>query len=100
VKATVEIPEELYRRVKAKSVLEGRPVRAVTEELFRLYVTDELTRTSLEPTAESDNLKRVGGEPVPSWFGMLRDRTGKPRRHDMEAIRSSIARGVASEREP
>ena len=29
-----EIPGELYRRVKAKSVLEGRPVRAVPVELL------------------------------------------------------------------
>ena len=29
-----EIPGELYRRVKAKSVLEGRPVRAIPVELL------------------------------------------------------------------
>lgn len=32
MKATIEIPDELYRRVKAKSALEGRPVREVALE--------------------------------------------------------------------
>lgn len=38
MKATIDIPDELYRRVKAKSALEGRPVRAVAIELFRAWV--------------------------------------------------------------
>jgi hypothetical protein len=33
-----EIPDELYRRVKAKSVLEERPVRAAIVELLRTCV--------------------------------------------------------------
>ena len=34
MKATPDIPDELYRRVKALSAIEGRPVRAVAVELF------------------------------------------------------------------
>lgn len=34
----MEIPDELYRKVKSKSALEGRPVREVAIELFRGYV--------------------------------------------------------------
>jgi hypothetical protein len=29
MKATIEVPDDLYRRVKAKSALEGRAVREV-----------------------------------------------------------------------
>ena len=45
MKATIEIPDELYRRVKAKSALEQRTVRAVTMELFQRWL-DEEPRTS------------------------------------------------------
>ena len=38
MKATIDIPEDLYRKVKAKSALEGRPVREVAIELFREWV--------------------------------------------------------------
>ncbi|MDX2224531.1 MAG: hypothetical protein SFV21_17395 [Rhodospirillaceae bacterium] len=34
MKATIDIPDELYRRVKAKSALEGRAIRAVAIELL------------------------------------------------------------------
>ena len=37
-KTTIEIPDELYRKVKAKSALAGRSVREVTEELYRQWV--------------------------------------------------------------
>lgn len=41
MKATIEIPDDLYRRVKAKSALQGRAVREVTIELYRRWLADE-----------------------------------------------------------
>lgn len=38
MKATIDIPDELYRKVKAKSALLGKPIREVTVELFRQWV--------------------------------------------------------------
>ncbi|HUF61181.1 MAG TPA: hypothetical protein VMN36_03830 [Verrucomicrobiales bacterium] len=38
MKATIDIPDELYRRVKAKSVEEGRKIREVTIELFQAWL--------------------------------------------------------------
>ena len=38
MKATIDIPDELYRRVKAKSALQGRPIRDVAVELFDEWV--------------------------------------------------------------
>ncbi len=38
MKATIEVPDELYRRVKAKSAMEGRPIREVTVELYQKWV--------------------------------------------------------------
>jgi hypothetical protein len=38
MKATIEVPDELYRRVKAKSALQGRAVREVTIELYEAWL--------------------------------------------------------------
>ncbi|MHB0981101.1 MAG: hypothetical protein ACYC5Q_13720 [Thermoleophilia bacterium] len=38
MKATVNIPDDLYRRVKAKSALEGRRIREVTIELYSRWL--------------------------------------------------------------
>ncbi len=38
MKTTIDIPDELYRRVEAKSALEGQAVREVTIELYREWV--------------------------------------------------------------
>jgi hypothetical protein len=38
MKSTVDIPDELYRKVKAKSALLGKPVREVTIDLYRQWI--------------------------------------------------------------
>ncbi len=51
MKATLDIPDELYRRVKAKSALEGRKIREVTIELYSHWVEEApggTTRTAEE----------------------------------------------------
>lgn len=40
MKTTIDIPDDLYRRVKAKSALEGRAVREVTIELYGRWLTE------------------------------------------------------------
>jgi hypothetical protein len=40
MKATIEVPDELYRRVKARAASLGRPVREVTIELYRRWLGD------------------------------------------------------------
>jgi hypothetical protein len=96
VKATIEIPDELYRQVKAKSALEGKAVREVTEELFRSYVTQVDRGSNPERTATA---RQKAGAPPP-WFGILRSSATNVKQHDMVAIRDSVARGIATERKP
>jgi hypothetical protein len=63
MKATIEIPDDLYRKVKAKSALEGRTVRAVTIELFEGWLKD--ARPSADVAARTqwlDNLLRVAND--------------------------------------
>jgi len=38
MKTTLEIPDALYRRVKSKSSLDGRPVRSVTQRLYEMWL--------------------------------------------------------------
>lgn len=97
MKATIEIPDDLYRQVKAKSALEGRAVREVTEELLRGYVSREPPRAS-EGQQEAGVSATLDEEPLPPWFGALRKYASRVKQHEMDAIRESIAAGIARER--
>jgi hypothetical protein len=99
MKATLEIPDELYRRVKAKSALEGRPVREVAVELLRGYVDSPLLSEAGAEGAATSESELVDGEPVPSWFGIFRESARRVGRHGLDEIRESIARGIAEDRE-
>jgi hypothetical protein len=41
MKATVDVPDRLYRRVKARAALEGRSIRDVTIELYESWLARE-----------------------------------------------------------
>jgi len=98
MKVTIEVPEELYRQVKAKSALEGRAVREVAEELFRDFVRGRRPGEVAEPGGAAGASSLITDEAVPEWFGAFRSYARKAARHDMESIRESIARGVAEDR--
>lgn len=40
MKATIEIPDDLYRKLEAKSASEGRPIQEVAIELFGEWVQE------------------------------------------------------------
>ncbi len=42
MKATIDIPDTLYRRVKARAALDGRAIRDVTIELYTEWLGEEL----------------------------------------------------------
>ena len=63
MKTTLEVPDELYRQVKAKSALEGRTVKDVVVELFRAWL--EAEPASVRSAEAEDS--------PPSWFGSLGD---------------------------
>jgi hypothetical protein len=92
MKATIEVPDELYRLVKAKSALEGRAVREVTVELYQRYVGQEEA-----PAAAAG--EAAGSQAIPSWFGALGRTARAVTRHEMSAIRESIARGLVRDRD-
>ena len=62
MKATIEIPDELYRKVKAKSALQGRPIRAVTVELFERWLDDDAATATLNPAQALDDWFRLADD--------------------------------------
>lgn len=98
MKATLEVPDELYRQVKAKSALEGRTLKQVAEELFRRYVSASEPASRPEAGPSPSGAGSEAGEARPPWFGRFRKLAQGAERHDLEAIRSSIAAGLARER--
>jgi len=61
MKATIEIPDELYRKVKAKSALEGRPVREVAIELFRNWIGEPPAQDTAQPRSLYERLQDYCG---------------------------------------
>jgi hypothetical protein len=98
MKATIEVPDELYRRVQAKSTREGKALREVTVELYQRYVGQDM-----EPESPSRNATAAGNldqeRAIPSWFGVLGKTARSVTRHDTDSIRESIARGIARDRD-
>ena len=89
MKATIDIPDELYRQVKAKSALRGQRVREVAVSLFQGWIEDAEAGAADKPIAVHES------EPV--WFGAARKHARHVKRHDMAAVRRSIALGRSSE---
>ena len=63
MKATIDLPEDLYRRVKAKSALQGRAVREVTAELYQKWLDDG---TAAQPAASGKWLKSLMRRSIPA----------------------------------
>ena len=97
MKATIDIPDDLYRQVKAKSALEGRAIREVTTALFESYLrggsgAEQAPR--LDSAASGSELRE---RHLPSWFGIAGRLGARAADSSMEAIRESIAKGWAEE---
>ena len=95
MKTTLDVPDDLYRAVKARSAMDGLSVRSVTLMLYG----DWLARPDRTPGPDAAPA-RAAKKPLPTWFGLGR---GDVRRnadgpHDMESIRAAVARGIAAER--
>jgi hypothetical protein len=64
MKATIDIPDQLYRQVKARAALEGRAVREVTIELYTdwLGVGGPGSASTVTPASEMDEWLTRWGE--------------------------------------
>lgn len=78
MKATIDIPDELYRRVKARTATEGRRIREVAVELFRQWLDDGA------PVAATPEI------PIVTAAGLRHHR-------DVESLRAAYPRGYRLE---
>jgi hypothetical protein len=88
MKATFDIPDEIYRRAKARSAMEGRPLRAVAIELFESWLAEAPTPDPGRTPAASGT--RSDGAP---WARIARPYLRSGMSHDLDDIRRSIAEG-------
>jgi hypothetical protein len=89
MKATLDIPDDLYRRVKARSALEGRPFRSVAVELLQAWLD--------APSPAQTPSERVGPETKAPWLVITTRALRPSQRHDMESIRDAVAAGWTAE---
>ena len=93
MKATLDIPDDLYRRVKARSAMEGRPVRSVAIQLFQNWLDAPRSDSAESAGATVDPAKR-GNAP---WIAIARKHLKPGMSHDVDGIREAMAKGSAAE---
>ena len=49
VKTTLQLPDELYREIKASAALSGRSITSIVEESLRRFLADATTVEDLPP---------------------------------------------------
>lgn len=93
MKATLDIPDDLYKRVKARSALEGKPIRSVAIELFQRWIQ---TASDTGGEDESVALSTEDYKKYP-WLELARKyKNGNPS-SDFREIKKSIGMGWATE---
>ncbi len=80
MKATFDLPDQLYREVKARTAQEGRTVREVVVALFQQWIDKGRALGSSAPPVEWNSHR-------PPLDHLL---SGETADHSMEAIRESI----------
>lgn len=93
MKATLNIPDDLYKRVKARSALEGKPIRSVAIELFQRWIQ---TPSDVEDKMESVSLSAEDYKNYP-WLDLARKYMNGNKSSDLEEIKKSMAMGWAKE---
>lgn len=73
---SLDIPDELYRRFKARSATEGRPIRSVAVDLFQKWLEEKP-----EPAVERD--VALNNDKMP-WLAIARRYVREDQNHDMD----------------
>lgn len=91
-------PENIHRWLRATAERNRRSMNQQAIVWLQLCVDAEM-RGWGGPDVNSSRAVADVRDGVPKWFGVGRDHGSRhPRRHDMVAIRESIAKGVAGGR--
>jgi hypothetical protein len=91
--ATLDIPDDLYRRVKARSALEGRPIRSVAVELFNNWLAASPAPAVQPPPC---GLTQADRDAAP-WLAITQPYVKPGLSHAMDDIRVALAKGWSVE---
>jgi hypothetical protein len=91
MKATFDIPDDLYRRAKARSALEGRPLRSVAVELFQNWLS------SLPPCKGEDDALTEDETAQYPWLKITRPYLRAGMSHELDEMKPAMARGWSDE---
>ena len=94
MKATLDIPDDLYRRVKARSAMEGRPLRSVAVQLFQKWLDASPPASEAAPVPSELTPAELAAAP---WLAVTQRYVKPGMSHDMDAIRAAIAKGWGTE---
>jgi hypothetical protein len=85
-----------------KSVIDAKDPRTGKEMgSFACWGWSDGSREEAEEQGPGTGVgRRRDDREVPTWFGVLGKKARRVPRHDMEAIRGSIAAGISRERDP
>ena len=96
MRTTIDIPDVLYRAVKAHAAEEGTTIRHITVALYG----DWMQRPDWHPKVKTE-VVYTDDRPKPrrrlSFFGMLKPDPARKSSHEWKDIKESIARGWAAE---
>ena len=67
MKTSLDLPDDLYRRVKSKSALEGRAVREVATALFSAWVDGRVLEAGPDVTETNPATPNPGQEWLVRW---------------------------------
>ena len=95
MKATIEIPDDIYRQVKSRTALEGLSLRSVAIDLFQRW----LSSSSSQPTSTSSQLTSAELAASP-WLSITQPYLRPHLTHYLTEIRSAISRSWAAEASP
>ncbi len=70
MKATIDVPDDIYRRVKAKTALQGRAIRDVTIELYQRWLVESEDGPSSVPVGKESE------SPLVSAYEMMKEYCG------------------------
>ena len=93
MKATLDIPDDLYRRVEARSAAEGRPLQSVAVQLLEKWwdVSAHSTVASARAEPTSDELVAA------PWLAFTRRYMQPGINHELDDIRAAVAQAWAGE---
>lgn len=93
MKATLDIPDDLYRRIEDRSAAEGRPLQSVAVQLLEKWLDVSPPSTFVSALAEPTSDELVAAP----WLAFTRRCMQPGMTHEMDDIRAAVAQAWACE---